>query len=190
MAFLGIKVPHETARLLGEVEVPGHTEAASHFHITMIYLGKDVPIEVLQKALLATYEVTSKTKPFTVRTSTLTCFPKGDDGVPIICRVDSDALHELRERIRLSYDAHDVPYDKKFPEYKPHVTLAYGDEEIPEKRIPTVEWGAHELVLWGGDSGDRRLVMTFPFSIETSHELVERVAQRFVLGKQPARRTA
>lgn len=189
MAFLGIRVPHETSRLLGEVEVPGKREAASHFHITMLFLGKDVPIEVLQKALLATYEVTSRTKPFSVRTSTLTCFPKNEDGVPIICRVDSDSLHELREKIRLSYERHEVPFSNKFPEYKPHVTLAYADEEIEERRIPTVEWGAHELVLWGGDSGDRRLIITFPFSLDTSHEMAERVAKRFV-GKIQARSTS
>lgn len=184
MAFLGLRLPHETARLLNGIDVPGKRESLGHFHITMLHLGKEVPIEALQKALLATYEVTSRTRPFTVRTSMLSSFPKNEDGVPVICRVDSDPLHELRAKVCRSYDVHGVEYSKKFPEYKPHVTLAWAEDEVPERRIPTVEWGAHELVLWGGDSGDTRLVMTFPFSLdeaseEVSEEIATRVAKRF-----------
>lgn len=182
MAMVGLRVPHETARLLSEVEVPGQREALSSLHITLLFLGDNVPIEVLAQALVATFNVTSRTRPFTVRTSTLTCFPKGDnEGVPVICRVDSDPLHELQGRLKTSYETMGVPFSKKHPTYKPHVTLSYSEEEVEEQRIPTVEWGAHELVLWGGDDGDRRLVMTFPFSLDASHEIALRVAQRYSL---------
>lgn len=179
MAFIGLKTPHETARLLTSIEVPGDAVSMDESHITVLYLGKDVPIEVLAKAMLATYAVTSRTRPFTVRTSTLTCFPKNDDGVPVICRVDSDPLHDLQAKIRASFDQNGVPYSAKYPEYKPHVTLSYAEDEVAEQRIPTIEWGAHELVLWGGDSGDRRLIVTFPFSIDPNQEIAQRVAQRF-----------
>jgi len=186
MAFLGLKVPHETARLLGELEVPGKRESTAAYHITVLYLGKDVPIEMLAKAMVAAYGITSRTKPFTVRTSLLTCFPKGDDGVPIICRVESDPLHELQAELKTAYQAAEVPFSDKHPEYKPHVTLAYGEEPITDRRIPVVEWGAHELVLWGGDEGDRRLVVTFPFTIEGNQVIARRVAHRFMSGGPPS----
>lgn len=188
MAFLGLRVPPETARLLNEIEVPGTKEPVSSFHVTLLYIGSDVPIETLAEAMKATYEVTSKTRPFTVQTNRVTCFPKNanDDGkCPVICRIDSDPLHDLQSKLRASFDANGVPYSKKFPEYKPHLTLSYGNEEIEERRIPTVSWGAHECVLWGGDSGDNRLVMHFPFSLDTSHEIAERVVQRFAHSQPP-----
>lgn len=184
MAFLGLKLPHETARILSEIEVPGKTEAPSHFHITLLHLGDEVPIETLGKALVATYEVSSQTNPFTVRTSRVSSFPATPDGeTPVICLVDSDDLHELHRRLSAAYDKAGVDFSKKFPTYRPHVTLAYSkDASVRDRRIPTVEWGAHELVLWGGDSGDRRVVMSFPFSIKTS-SLVSKIAWRH-LGKR------
>jgi len=82
MSFLGLRLPHETARLLSEIEVPGKREDLGSYHITLLFLGDDVSIPVLSKALEATYAVSGRQKPFTVRTSTVTCFPGGADGCP------------------------------------------------------------------------------------------------------------
>ena len=178
MAFLGIRVPHETARILSEINVPGEKEAPSSMHITLLYIGKEVPIDSLAEAMKAAYSVTARTKPFTVRTSRVTSFPiNPDDGYPIIARVESDALHELRSTLVSTFTEAGVEFSNKYPDYKPHVTLSYSKENgLDEVTIPTVEWGAHEAVLWGGDDGDRRLVITFPFSIE----MTERVASRYL----------
>lgn len=165
MAFIGLAVPHPTARLLSEIDVDGDKVEVNSSHITIMYLGKDVEIDALADAMKAAYAVTSQTKPFSVRTSRVTCFPKNDDGVPIIARVDSDALHELRKRLEASFTSREVFFNQKYPIYKPHVTLSYAENEIEEFAIPTLEWGAHELVLWGGDEGDRKLIVTFPFSM-------------------------
>lgn len=165
MAFIGLAVPHPTARLLNEIDVDGDKIDVNWSHITIMYLGKEVGIEALSEAMKAAYAVTSQTKPFSVRTSRVTCFPRGDDGVPIIARVDSDALHELRRKLESSFKERGVFFSEKYPTYKPHVTLSYSENEIEEFTIPTLEWGAHELVLWGGDEGDRRLIITFPFSM-------------------------
>lgn len=183
MAFIGLALPSPTARVLSEIEVGGKTEAPSHFHITLLYLGENVPIETLGKALVATYEVSSQTDPFTVRTSRVSSFPATPDGeVPIICLVDSAPLHDLHARLKKAYDKAGVDYSKKFPTYRPHVTLSYAEEAIKDRKIPTVEWGAHELVLWGGDEGDRRVVMSFPFSIK---DQAAKVAWRY-MGKSLA----
>jgi len=178
MAFLGLAVPHETARLLGGIDVPGDREPTSHFHVTLFFFGDDLDINELAEIIRVAFGVTSQTKPFTVGTSLVTSFPS-DGNKPIICRVESDELHALRERIRKVFDEEGVEYSQRHPEFKPHVTLAYDDsgEDFSDRSIPTVEWGAHELVLWGGNSGDDKLVVSFPFVLTTK---AARVVQRFL----------
>lgn len=187
MAFLGLQVPHETGRLLSEIDVPGERESVESFHITLLYLGEKVPMETVAKAMVVTEGVTASTTPFTVRTRLVTCFPKNEAGVPIICRVESDALHEFRAELAAAFDREGIEYSKRFPEYKPHVTLAYSDELIFDESIPTVEWGAHESVLWAGDRADGRLTITFPFSLHapkvTSIPPERAVAARFLGGR-------
>lgn len=158
----------------------GEPESPGDFHITICYLGSEVPIERISKALPVIFDVTAQTKPFTVGTNRVTTFPAGPDGTPVIRRVTSDALHELRDALWAALDDAGIEYNKKFPEFKPHVTLAYTQEEGFEidQEFPLVEWGAHELVLWGGDSGDGRLVVTFPFSLEQTKVAVRRAYVR------------
>ncbi len=180
MAFIGLQVPHEAARLLSEVDISsyGEPEAAETFHITMLYLGKNVPIETIAKVIPAIYRITAKTRPFTVSTSHVTTFPSGPDGVPIICPVESNILHILRGAILLSCDEAGVEYKDNYPKYQPHVTRGYskdpGISGLVNLEFPVVEWGAHELVLWGGDSGDNRVVVTFPFSLAMTKEALNR----------------
>jgi 2'-5' RNA ligase len=181
MAFLGLQVPHETARLLSGIDVPGDREPTSHFHVTMFFFGDDLDIDHLAGIIRAAFGVTTQTRPFTVGTSSITSFPS-EGSKPIICRVESDELHALRERIRKVFDEEGVEYNQRHPEFKPHVTLAYDDsgEDFEDQSIPTVEWGAHELVLWGGNSGDDRLVVSFPFVLNPDKAKVARVVQRFL----------
>lgn len=176
MAMVGLRVPPETARLLSGIEVEGKKEDIANFHITLLFMGGDIPIEQLAKALGAAHSVTSTTRPFSVSTSHVTCFPKGDDGVPIICPVDSDQLHDLHTKLCKAFDEAGVEYNKKYPEYKPHVTLSYADEAMEDRRIPQVMWGAHEVVVWGGDSREASIMMTFPLTLDT---IAARVAARF-----------
>lgn len=174
MAFLGITTPYETARLLAGIDVPGVPVPAHESHITMAYLGKDVPLLTIQKAIAALSGVMATARPFTVRTSLVTTFPRGEDGVPVICKIESPELLELRARVVAAFDAMGVEYSKRFA-YNPHVTLAYSETEFADVRIPTVEWGVTEIVLWGGDQGDDKLTVNFPMKLT----LEERVAFRF-----------
>ena len=183
MALIGLRVPPETSRLLGGIEVPGQREAEASFHITMFYLGEGLPIEDIAEVLKVTFRVVQDQGPFTVRTSLLTCFPEGEDGVPVICQIESEALHALRSRLRDGLKAEGLFFSDKHPTYRPHVTLAYAEAPVADQRLPTVEWGVHELVLWGGDRGDRRLTVTFPFSLD----LTQKVAKRFLHDTRPGR---
>lgn len=166
MAALMIQVPEETARVLHEIPVPG-TKEQHDPHITVMYLGKDIPIERISKMLPVIYDVTSQTLPFSVATSHVSNFPGGDDGVPVIAKINSPALHRFRDALCKAFEDAGLPYDKKFPIYKPHTTLAYAPdpETTVDIDIPEISWGAHELVLWGSNRGTGRLVVKFPLSL-------------------------
>src|SRR5277367_4439131 len=105
MSFLGIRIPHETARLLHEIDVPGEKEDSAQLHITLLYLGKNIPIKELAKAMIATFEVTDATCPFWVKTTSVASFPV-DEGNPhpIIAPIQSPKLFELHKFLKRSLD--------------------------------------------------------------------------------------
>ena len=165
MSFIGLAVPHEISRLLASVDVPGETKHASSYHVTLFYLGDNVPVERLSDVLAPVYEVTSRTPPFTVETSEITSFPPKPDGtVPIVARIVSNDLVRLRAELKAAFDAAGIEYSKTFPDYRPHVSLAMleGGERPADIPIRKVEWGVGEIVLWGGDYEDDKLIVTFP----------------------------
>ena len=176
MSFLGVKIPHEIGRLFSQVDYGGYgkPEPTDSFHVTVAYFGEDILIEKIAQIVTSTYRVASGTKPFTVQTNRLTVFPPHptEGTVPVICRVESDALHELHDALLRQYDVDGVEYSQTFHSYTPHVTLAYtspgdGAEDVEglDETIPTIEWGVGELVLWGGDEGDSRISVNFPFAL-------------------------
>ena len=171
MAFLGIRIPHETGRLLSGIEVPGELEGTSELHITLLCFEKEWPIAEISKALEATYNVVSEIKPFLVTVEKVGCFPKRDDEpCPIIAKVKSDDLHDLNDKLKKEFDKCDVEYSKVFKDYKPHITLAYSDEELDECDIDPIEFSVAEVVLWGGDHGDDRIFITFPLKGPETHK--------------------
>lgn len=165
MAFLGIKVNSEVARLFRDLDVPGEKVAENEYHITILCFEENWPVKEVAKAMEATYDVLDKFKPLHIKTSKLTCFPKRPDHpCPIITKVDCKELKTLNESLKKSFDKHDVEYMKTFNDFKPHITLAYADEEIKDEKFEPIEFFAHELILWGGDHGDDRIFVTFPLT--------------------------
>jgi 2'-5' RNA ligase len=181
MAIVGFALPHATARILSEIEVPGTKEPVENFHITMLMLDDEAPIGAIADAMEAAYQVASRVRPFTVRVDRITSFPGNPDGVPVICPIESPELHEVWESLKTAFDERNIGYSKKYPVFKPHVTLSYSEEPFEDRVIHPVEWGAHELVVWGGDRGDRRVVVSLPFS------LLDRVAHRYRVAVQSRR---
>ena len=192
MAFIGLKVPHEIARLLAQVDYGGlgQPEPTEHYHVTVAYFGDELPIERLAGIITSTFRVASRTKPFMVETKRVTTFPPHPENktVPVICRVESEGLHALRDALLGQFRKDGVEFDQKFKDFKPHVTLAYtkpgdGAEQAAglDQEIPTISWGVGEIVLWGGDSGDDKLVVSFPFSLtnlekQAAYRAVVRIA--------------
>jgi 2'-5' RNA ligase len=162
MAFLGIRVPHETGRLLTNIEVPGKVVSPSEMHITLLHFEENWPISEMVKALETTFEIVSKIKPFIAMTENVICFPKREGQAAIVAQVKSAELHELREKLAKEFDEAKIEFSKTFKDYKPHITLSYNDEEIDDFDIDPVEFAVQEIVLWGGDHGDDRIFVTFP----------------------------
>lgn len=165
MAFLGIRIPHETARLLSQIDVEGEKTATSEMHITLLHFQSEWPISELAKSLEATYEVVSKFRPFLAKIGKMTSFPKNPEGkVPVIGKVESDELMELRKKLAENFDDENIDFSKTHKDFKPHVTLAYAEEKPDDEKFHPVEFVVSEIVLWGGDHGDDRIFVTFPLA--------------------------
>lgn len=179
MAFLGIRVPHETGRLLNQIDVPGEKISTSEMHITLLHFQSEWPITELVKSIESTYSVVSKFHPFLVSISKVTSFSKNPEGnVPIIGKVESNELMKLRAKLADSFDKDDIDFSKTHKEFKPHVTLAYAEDKPDDEKIHPVEFVVSEIVLWGGDHGDDRIFVTFPLagpSLDKNAFLIQKI---------------
>lgn len=174
MALLSMRVPHDTARLLSSLDVPGDKEDVAYMHVTLVYLGEDADMDAILRAIAATYRVTTRTKPFMLRANRISHFDGDGEKVPIICPIESDELHALQSELRREFDASGVDYSKKFPEYKPHCTLAYETapltENVDRPIDPSLQWGAHSVTLWAGRHGDEKLACEFSLTMGSSRD--------------------
>lgn len=164
MAFLGIKIPADIARLFRGLDLPGEKVAESEYHITVLMFEENWPIKEVAKAMESSFEVLKDTEPFTVSLDKVTCFPKREDNpCPIIMKVTSKDLQKLNSNLKKEFDKSNIEYSKTFKDFKPHITLSYADREIDDMKIePAMEFTVTEVVLWGGDHGDDRIFITFP----------------------------
>jgi 2'-5' RNA ligase len=151
MAFIGIKVPTEVLTKLSALEVTGEKVDPSEMHITLLYLGKSVPLAQIIKAIAVCAKFAETMKPFMVGCAKQICFPANpEDGVPVIARIQSPSIVEFREAMRGELEKAGVQYSNKY-EYKPHVTLAYADEPCPDQDFEPITWTVNEFTIWGGN---------------------------------------
>lgn len=158
MSFIGIKVPAEVGRMLETVDVPGERHSVSDMHVTLLYLGKGVDVVSVAKAMIATHEVASRVRPFMAWGDAISSFPSNpDDGIPIIVPINSQPLHAFRSALASRFDELGVEYSKKYPEFKPHVTLSYVKSPGPGFQAPSAPlpgyagWVVYDVVIWAGD---------------------------------------
>lgn len=182
MAFIGLKVPAEIVSILDKWAVPGERTPHDEYHVTVLFLGDSVPITEVGRAALVAYSVASKVAPFVCSLGGYTTFPPDPKGrTPVIAPVASSGLHAVHAQLKAAFDAAGIEYSKRFPEYKPHTTLSYADGEVPDgpSRGPLV-WTAPDLVLWGGDDGEDRIVVKFPFgSAPSDPKMAARIAATY-----------
>lgn len=164
MAFIGIRIPTDVARLFRNLELPGEKVSENEYHITLLVFDENWPIKHVAKAMEASFEVLENTEPFTISCNLVTCFPKREDNpCPLIAKVISKELKHLNTALKKKFDEEDVEYSKTFKDFKPHITLSYADKEIKDIKLDKeIEFTVNEVVLWAGDNGDDRIFITFP----------------------------
>jgi 2'-5' RNA ligase len=148
VAFLGIAVEGAAARMLSRIVVPGKPVPAQKMHVTLVYLGKDVPVQGVLDAVAVVCEVCRETDPFYCEVSRVDFFSKGPDGFPVFGDVASEELRILRGNICSRLELGKIPFSKKF-DYYPHVALSYAEYPIAARyglRTPVL-WRVEELTM-------------------------------------------
>lgn len=148
MAMIGIQAPEEICSKLTKIKVPGKKLDCDEYHITLFYIEDGIKFPDLIEYLEVLLPLVSEKKPFQVKLDEVNNFPKGVDGVPLICPVKSPALKKLRGNLAEALDKKKLKYSKRFPEYKPHLTLAYNEEEIEMKEFSPIEWEVKEITFY------------------------------------------
>jgi 2'-5' RNA ligase len=183
VAFLGIRINQDVGRLIAGIKVPGEAESPSEYHITILCFEDNWPISEISQALEATYDVVSKIEPFAVKATQVSHFPKREDHpIPIIAPIKSEELQDLHKKLVKSFNSDKIDFKKTFKDYKPHITLAYSKDEHDDFEIdPPIEFVVNEVVLWGGDTGDDRIFITFPLKgpERTKHSLLMQKIEMF-----------
>lgn len=164
MALVGIKIPKEICAELSKLKVPGKKEDTNELHITLFYFSGVLKLDTLIDVIESIVDCTKDQKDFKLKCSKITSFPKGPDGVPIICPVKSDTLIDLRAQIAKKLDKNKLEYSKRFPDYKPHLTLSYAAEEMEDKKIEPIEWKVNEICIWTGEEYKEGMKLSIPLN--------------------------
>lgn len=151
MAMIGLKIPPKISEQLSKISVPGKKSSAEELHITMFYFKDKLKIDDVLSIVQNLYTITKKSDELQIKATTISSFKKNDDGIPIIVPVISEDLLALRKKIAKKFDDAGIEYSKKWPEYKPHITLSFSSKEMEDKKLDkTISWKAGEIVLWAG----------------------------------------
>jgi hypothetical protein len=116
----------------------------------------------------AVYDFVATQKLLQIEAEEISSFPGNNDGIPIIIPIISNELKECRKNLVECLDKNKIEYDKKYPEYKPHLTLSYADskEKFKSRKLPEkLSWMAHELVIKIGHPGPNRIEVKFPLGL-------------------------
>src|SRR5690606_38545516 len=146
MAMISIPIPQDVSEYLRQIDVPDVKKRDSSDHLTLFYLGDNIPLDTINDAIEACITITEKQKPFLIDVNGYSCFPKGEK-VPVVCRVKNQEIFDLREDLKKRLDKLNVEYSKKFPTFKPHITLSYNDEKVPSKKFPKICWQVNKLAI-------------------------------------------
>ncbi len=161
MGMICLKVPDDISKLFQNIEVPGKRDPSDH--ITMFYMGDEMSPNTIAKVCKVLPDVLEQTEPFDVVIKKITCFPGGDDGVPIKADIISKELEALRSKMAKVLDKNKISYSKKFPKFNPHLTLSYNNEEIKNIKLPTpIRWTVSNVFLWGGSISKNGINVDFP----------------------------
>lgn len=153
-----ISIPSDLAKKfksLGE-----HDESKPH--ITVLYIGKNVPKKKEKIMTEAIEKILSETSPFEIKLDDKVTYfdpTKHSDNCKVAkINIISKELHTLHDKLKKSLKENDIEIDDHFPDYKPHVTLEYMEppKETYEDEIPAGSFVADLAEIWG--SGNKKKV--------------------------------
>lgn len=129
------------------------SEDTSPDHITLLYVEgiKDLNEEEKNKILQVSQDVIGSFKAFTIAFDGVDKFDT-DDGEAYYSPAKSEELHKLNDALKKAFDTNNLPYSKKFPEFKPHVTIEYvkpGKERKYPEVDPKGAFKVQYVWLWG-----------------------------------------
>ena len=142
--WVGLPVPTDAAPSLAVVG----GERAEDLHITVSFIGskKDLTAAAMKALPDVLAKIAAETPPLRVVTGEVRAFDVKEGPVPWWRSIrDPEPLQALRDRVEAALAAAGVETDKRFPNYTPHITIAYGDK--PETLAVTreLEFGALRL---------------------------------------------
>lgn len=151
MSMIALKIPLDISDKLSKIKVDGKKESPEEYHITMFYFDGKLKIDDVCKITKTMNSVLGRFSPPKISFKEVSYFPKGDDGFPVVVPILSDDLIEVRKSLAKAFDKEKINYSKKWPEFKPHLTLAYSKKEPTDQKVDKSSWSATELVLYAGD---------------------------------------
>lgn len=120
-------------------------------HITILYLGSVLP--ALEKKLLRVVnEVCEATKPFVASLKRPRKFVNDKGQIILHSPVKSGRLVRFHDNLRAALLNAGIQVDNKFPEFKPHITIAYCNNKKELKQYkeirPEGEWIVNSIWIW------------------------------------------
>lgn len=160
MAIVTLAVPRGVASYLTRLDVPGERTPVDEMHVTIVQMDQELdPVQVATIAGIVR-DVVSKRESFQATLERITHFPPSDHGFPIICPVTSEGLLRLHETITSALDANRIEYSKKFPTYRPHVTVSWSTMEPPTDvgLVKPLTWTVDVVNMWPTTDGSFQAV--------------------------------
>ncbi|WP_202638999.1 2'-5' RNA ligase family protein [Bailinhaonella thermotolerans] len=126
-AMVAVMIPAEVAE---QIPVPDGGLPRGDLHVTLAYLGKDVPDDILATAEGAVRRAASTIARLSGLLGGIAAFPPGEDGRPVWVPVDVPGLEMLQAAVTAELAAAGVSYAIDHG-WTPHVTLTYADPDAP-----------------------------------------------------------
>ncbi len=165
MAMIALPIPFEVSKLLSKIKVPGDKTPMEEYHITLFSLNDNLKLKDIEEVIEPVFELAKKTQPFKIILKDFTTFD-GKDKIPVICRLNTEEIFKFREALRKKLDKAGIEYSKKFPEFKPHVSLSYHDTKVKDKSFDKIIFEADSVAIYCGDSGKEKMYVECPFGKE------------------------
>jgi 2'-5' RNA ligase len=147
-----ITIPEALAKQFPEDGKKGHDTSPAH--ITVLYCG-DLPLLFEDKLKEVVKGVCEQIKPFNVSLKRPDKFINHKNETIIHSPVKSKKLHAFNGMLKNALLLNQVPVENKHPEYKPHITIRYlneNEEDIYNDPEPVGEWMVDSVWIWGGKS--------------------------------------